>query len=60
MTPLPAAFASFSTITGSLALGKRMDAVIWDDDLMTVDESEMLQVKVKATLIDGRLVYGRI
>lgn len=37
----------------------RFDAVLWDDDLMTVDEDEMLDVKVKATIIDGRIVYGQ-
>jgi predicted amidohydrolase YtcJ len=36
----------------------RFDAVLWDDDLMTVDEDEMLSTKVKATIIDGRIVYG--
>lgn len=40
--------------------GKRFDAVIWDDDLMTVDQGEMLEVKVKATLLDGQLVFGSI
>jgi predicted amidohydrolase YtcJ len=38
----------------------RFDAVIWDDDLMTVDQAEMLDVQVKATLLDGQLVFGSI
>jgi len=57
---LTAAFASFSNMTGSLTPGKRFDAVIWDDDLMSVDEDEMLDVRVKATIVDGQLAWGRI
>lgn len=52
------AYASFSNNTGSLTPGMRFDAVLWDDDLMSVDEDEMLGVKVKATILDGRIVYG--
>ncbi|KAK8846587.1 hypothetical protein IAR55_005673 [Kwoniella newhampshirensis] len=56
-----AAYASFSeNITGSLTIGKRFDAVIWDDDLLTVPEDEMLEVKVKAVIVDGKLVWGYI
>jgi hypothetical protein len=56
----PAAHASFSNMTGSLTIGKRFDAVVWDDDLLRVAEGEMLEVGVKATIMDGRLVYGQI
>jgi predicted amidohydrolase YtcJ len=55
-----AAYASFSNSTGSLTLGKRFDAVVWDDDLLTVPQEEMLEVRVKATIIDGTLVWGEI
>jgi predicted amidohydrolase YtcJ len=47
-------------MTGSLTPGRRFDAVIWDDDILTVDQGEMLEVVVKATLLDGQLVYGTI
>lgn len=47
-------------MTGSLTPGKRFDAVVWDDDLMNVPEGEMLEVQVKATIIDGRIVYGKL
>jgi predicted amidohydrolase YtcJ len=47
-------------MTGSLTIGKRFDAVVWDDDLLRVAEGEMLEVGVKATIMDGRLVYGQI
>ncbi|OCF40205.1 amidohydrolase [Kwoniella heveanensis CBS 569] len=55
-----ATYASFSEITGSLTPGKRFDAVIWDDDLLTVPENEMLEVKAKAVIVDGRLVWGQL
>lgn len=47
-------------MTGSLTPGKRFDAVIWDDDLLRVPIEEMLEVQVKATIIDGRIVYGKL
>ncbi|BEJ17099.1 hypothetical protein CspHIS471_0605000 [Cutaneotrichosporon sp. HIS471] len=53
-----AAFAAFSEDTGSLTKGMRFDAVLWDDDLMEVEEDEMLRTKVRATILDGRIVYG--
>ncbi|RXK39578.1 hypothetical protein M231_03080 [Tremella mesenterica] len=57
---IDAAYASFSNLTGSLTPGKRFDAVIWDDDLMSVDVDEMLGVRVKATIIDGEVVFGQL
>ncbi|ORY24106.1 amidohydrolase family-domain-containing protein [Naematelia encephala] len=52
--------ASFSNSTGSLTPGKRFDAVLWDDDLLEVDQEEMLDVRVVATIIDGKIVWGGI
>lgn len=57
---MTAAFAAYSNNTGSLTPGMRFDAVVWDDDLMTVDQGEMLDVQVKATFLDGQLVFGGI
>lgn len=57
---IAAAHASFANDTGSLTPGKRFDAVIWDDDLFTTPEDEILQVKVVATMVDGQLAYGKI
>ncbi|ODN88487.1 amidohydrolase [Cryptococcus wingfieldii CBS 7118] len=55
------AFASFSEDRiGSLTEGKRFDAVVWDRDLLTVPEDEILDAKVKAVIVDGQLVYGSI
>lgn len=47
-------------MVGSLSPGKRFDAVIWDDDLMKVPEGEMLEVRVKATIMDGKIVHGSL
>ncbi|WWD21904.1 hypothetical protein CI109_106392 [Kwoniella shandongensis] len=58
---IDAAYASFSeNLTGSLTVGKRFDATIWDDDLLTVPENEMLEVKAKGVIVDGKLVWGGV
>lgn len=58
---LDPAYASFNeNRLGSLTPGKLADYVILDTDIMTVDFSEILQTKVIATVIDGRLVYGKL
>jgi predicted amidohydrolase YtcJ len=55
-----AAYASYSDDTGSLEVGKRFDAVIWDEDLFRVADDELLQVRVKATIIDGQVAFGEL
>jgi predicted amidohydrolase YtcJ len=55
-----AAYASFSNTTGSLTPGKRFDAVVWDDDLLTAPIEEILEIAAKATIIDGQVVSGRL
>lgn len=58
---LGAAYASFAELSrGSLEVGKKADFVITDRDIMTVDMRVILDTKVKATVIDGRTVYGRL
>lgn len=57
---LVASFAAYANNTGSLTMGKRFDAVIWDDDLMTVDHKEMQDVRAKTTILDGQIVFGSI
>jgi len=57
---LDAAYASFSeNIIGSLIAGKRADFVVLDKDIMKVPFSEILRAKVKATVIDGEVVFGQ-
>jgi predicted amidohydrolase YtcJ len=46
--------------TGSLTPGKRFDAVVWDDDLLTAPIEEILEIAAKATIIDGQVVSGRL
>ncbi|KIJ60432.1 hypothetical protein HYDPIDRAFT_189993 [Hydnomerulius pinastri MD-312] len=58
---LDAAYASFAEdYLGSLSIGKKADFVVLDRDIMTVPESEILGTKVKATVIDGEVVYGSL
>lgn len=58
---LDAAYASFSESTlGSLEVGKKADFVIFSKDIMRVPIGEILDAKVKATVVDGRLVYGEL
>ncbi|CAK5282431.1 unnamed protein product [Mycena citricolor] len=58
---LDAAYASFSEgDLGSLVVGKRADFVVLDRDIMTVDLGDILDTKVVATVIDGKVEYGSI
>ncbi|KAI0324882.1 hypothetical protein GY45DRAFT_1357026 [Cubamyces sp. BRFM 1775] len=60
---LDAAYASFSEdVLGSLAPGKRADFVILDRNIMDDSQpfSEILETKVKATVIDGKVAFGGI
>jgi predicted amidohydrolase YtcJ len=59
-TESAAAHASFSNDTGSLTIGKCFDAVIWDDDLFTVVQDELLDTKVMTTFVDGQVAHGTI
>lgn len=56
---LDAAYASFSESTlGSLEVGKKADFVVFSKDIMRVPVDKILEAKVKATAVDGRLVFG--
>ncbi|KAG8215284.1 amidohydrolase family-domain-containing protein [Butyriboletus roseoflavus] len=58
---LDAAYAAFAEDKlGSLSIGKKADFVVLDRDVMTVPVSEILATKVKATAIDGEVVYGNL
>ena len=43
-----------------MTIGKRFDAVVWDDDLLNVPEDELLEVTVKTTIIDGQIAWGKL
>ncbi|KAL0068932.1 hypothetical protein AAF712_003925 [Marasmius tenuissimus] len=58
---LDAAYASFTEKDyGSLKPGKKAEFVILDKDIMTVPFEDILQTKVRATVIDGKVAYGEI
>ncbi|TFK44025.1 amidohydrolase family-domain-containing protein [Crucibulum laeve] len=55
------AFASFTEDTlGSLEPGKRADFVVLSKDIMSIPASEVLETKVKATVLDGKVAYGAL
>ena len=56
-----AAYASFAEDDlGSLTSGKKADFVVFDKDIMTVPQNEILETKVRATVVDGRVAYGAL
>ncbi|KAK0433629.1 amidohydrolase 3 [Armillaria borealis] len=58
---LDAAYASFAeTDLGSLVPGKKADFVVLDRDIMTIPVGEILEAKVTATVIDGKVAYGAL
>lgn len=58
---LDPAFASFTeTILGSLTPGKRADYVVLSKDILTIPAPEILNTKVLATALDGKVVYGHV
>lgn len=60
---LDAAYAAFAEdVLGSLSPGKRADYVILDRDIMdeTKPVGEILKAQVKATIVDGKVMYGGV
>ncbi len=55
---LDAAFGAFEEgIKGSITPGKLADFTIYNQDLMTVPEDEILRTEVVMTIFDGKVVY---
>lgn len=58
---LDAAYASFAEDRlGSLVPGKKADYVVLDRDIMDDERpvEEILKTEVRATVVDGRVVFG--
>jgi len=56
-----AAYASFAEDDlGSLTPGKKADFVVFDKDIKTIPQREILEARVRATVIDGKVVYGAL
>ncbi len=54
------AYATFEEdIRGSLEEGKLADITIFDRNLLTIPEDEILQAEVTHTIIDGKIVYKK-
>lgn len=55
---IDAAYGAFDEdIKGSIAKGKLADFTIFDQDIMTIPEENILSTKVVMTVFDGQLVY---
>ncbi|KDR67040.1 hypothetical protein GALMADRAFT_258710 [Galerina marginata CBS 339.88] len=55
------AYASFTeNILGSLVTGKRADFVILSQDIMSIPIEKLMDTRVIATAIDGRVVFGKV
>lgn len=56
---LDAAYGAFrEEDLGSIAVGKLADLTVFDQDLMTVPDSALLDTRVLMTIIDGEVVYA--
>jgi hypothetical protein len=57
---LDAAYGAFEEhIKGSIEVGKLADFTIYDQDLMTVNEDDILKTEVVMTIFDGKIVYEK-
>jgi len=57
---LDAAYGAFmEELNGSIEVGKAADFTIFDKDLMTIPEEEILTTTVHMTIIDGKVVFTK-
>jgi predicted amidohydrolase YtcJ len=55
----PAYGAFEENIKGSIEVGKYADFAVFDRDIMTVPEYELLQTRVEMTIVNGEVVFKR-
>jgi hypothetical protein len=56
---LDGAFAEFEEdFKGSIEVGKAADFTVYDKNIMEVPEAEILQTKVKMTVVGGKIVFS--
>ncbi len=53
----PAYGAFMENEIGSIEIGKRADFTVFDKDIMTIPENEILTTKAVMTIVDGALIY---
>lgn len=46
--------------TGSFSVGKQFDAVVWDQNILTVPQEDILDTKVLSTIVDGKAAWGKL
>ena len=49
----------YDDLTGSVAIGKRADFAVLSDDIFNSSVDRIHQIEVLATIIDGKVVFGR-
>jgi predicted amidohydrolase YtcJ len=60
MMTLDAAFAAFEEkIKGSIEAGKLADLAVLSQDILTIDETRILDTEVLMTILDGKIIYSR-
>ena len=60
MFTINGAYVSFEEdIKGSLEVGKLADIIMLEDDILTYNPEDILNLKVKITMVDGKIVYER-
>ena len=56
-----AAFAAFEeAVRGTIEVGKLADLTVFDKDLMTVPEADILKAKNLMTIVNGEIVYAAV
>jgi predicted amidohydrolase YtcJ len=55
----PAYAAFWEDILGSIEVGKKADLAVFDQDILTIPEEEILETEVLYTVVGGQIVFER-